>query len=78
PFEPQHQPFVFRDDQYSARARQVGQEFVQSLRFSPPPRKLIFLHRKLGGIFNLLKHLDLQLDLVPYWEKMVGAEIHAA
>ncbi|MEO1338555.1 MAG: AarF/UbiB family protein, partial [Myxococcota bacterium] len=78
PFEPQRQPFVFRDDKYSARARQIGQDFAQSLRFSPPPRKLIFLHRKLGGIFNLLKRLDLQLDLVPYWERMVGAEIHAA
>lgn len=78
PFSPTRQPFVFGDQDYAKRAREAGQTFVQSLRYSPPPRKLIFLHRKLGGIFNLLRRLDVRLDLVPYWEKMVGAEIHAA
>lgn len=78
PFMPHRQPFVFRDTDYSKRARQIGHDFAQSLRYSPPPRKLIFLHRKLGGIFNMLKRLDLQLDLLPYWNKMVGAQINAA
>jgi hypothetical protein len=31
------------------------------------------LHRKLGGLFNLLKRLDVRLDLRPYWAKMVKA-----
>ena len=78
PFMPSRQPFVFKDADYSKRARQIGQEFAQSLKYSPPPRKLIFLHRKLGGVFNMLRRLDLQLDLLPYWDKMVGAQIHAA
>ena len=78
PFTPSRQPFQFRDTDYSKQAREVGQAFTQSLRYSPPPRKLIFLHRKLGGIFNMLKRMDLRLDLLPYWDKMVGAEIHAA
>ena len=78
PFTPSRQPFVFRDDDYAKKGRKIGQAFAQSLKYSPPPRKLIFLHRKLGGIFNILRRLDLRLDLQPYWEKMVGAEIHAA
>jgi aarF domain-containing kinase len=42
------------------------------LRFSPPPRRLLFLHRKLGGLFQLLRRLDLRLDLAPYWDRMVA------
>ena len=78
PFTPSRQPFPFRDADYAKEIRQIGQTFVKSLRYSPPPRQLLFLHRKLGGIFNILRRLDLRLDLSPYWEKMVGAEIHAA
>jgi len=72
PFEPERQPFRFRDGDYHARARDIGSRFTRSLVYSPPPRQIIFLHRKLGGIFQLLKRLDLTLDLVPYWEQMVG------
>ncbi len=71
PFDPRRQPFVFADDDYKARARDVGRRFVKSLAHSPPPRRLIFLHRKLGGLFHLLRRLDVQLDLRPYWERMV-------
>lgn len=72
PFEPRRQPFAFRDGDYAMRSRVVVREFVQSLQFSSPPRRLIFLHRKLGGIFQLLKRLDLELDLSRYWEQMVA------
>ena len=78
PFTPGLQPFVFQDADYAKEARQIGQTFAQSLKYSSPPRTLLFLHRKLGGIFNILRRLDLKLDLLPYWDKMVGAEIHAA
>lgn len=78
PFAPELQPFHFRDEDYAKRSRSVGMEFVQSLRFSPPPRKLLFLHRKLGGLFNLLKRLDVSLDLHPYWERMIGPPPSAA
>ena len=72
PFSAAKQPFVFRDEDYAVRSREVVQRFVRSLRFSPPPRQILFLHRKLGGIFQLLKRLDLSLDLRPYWDKMVA------
>ena len=75
PFEPGAQPFVFRDQGYAERARDIGRRFTRSLKFSPPPKKLIFLHRKLGGIFHLLRRLDVQLDLYPYWMRMVGQNV---
>ncbi len=77
PFHPSRQPFRFRDDDYAKRSREVGQRFTQSLKYSPPPRKILFLHRKLGGIFQLLKKMDVQIDVMPYWNRMVGADIKA-
>lgn len=78
PFVPELQPFEFADEDYAARARDIGVAFTRSLRYSPPPRKLIFLHRKLGGLFNILKRMQLSLDLSPYWEQMVGTDIQSA
>ncbi|MEZ4444055.1 MAG: AarF/ABC1/UbiB kinase family protein [Polyangiaceae bacterium] len=72
PFRADLQPFRFRDEVYAARSRDVAIRFTRSLRYSPPPRKLLFLHRKLGGIFQLLRRLDVTLDLRPYWGRMVG------
>jgi len=72
PFEPKRQPFVFRDASYAASSRVVVEKFVRSLVYTPPPRALIFLHRKLGGLFQLLRRLDVVLDLTPYWEKMIA------
>jgi len=72
PFDHGAQPFNFRNADYAARSSDVVRRFVTSLRFSPPPRRLIFLHRKLGGLFQLLKRLDVELDLAPYWEQMLG------
>jgi aarF domain-containing kinase len=72
PFEAARQPFVFRDASYAASSRVVVEKFVRSLVYTPPPRALIFLHRKLGGLFQLLRKLDVVLDLTPYWEKMVA------
>ncbi len=65
------QPFDFSDADYLARTREVSLRFMRALKYSPPPRSLMFLHRKLGGMFNLLKRFQVRLDLVPYWEKMV-------
>lgn len=76
PFLPSRQPFRFRDEDYAQQARSIAREFTTGLRYSPPPRRLLFLHRKLGGLFQLLKRLDVTLDLSPYWERMVGSEIH--
>lgn len=70
PFSPELQPFRFGDLDYSARVRDALLGFTRSVRYSAPPQKIIFLHRKLGGIFNILKALDVRIDLVPYWRRV--------
>lgn len=72
PFQSANQPFAFGDASYATRSLDIVKRFVKSLRYSPPPRRLLFLHRKLGGIFHLLKRLDVQMNLSPYWDKMVA------
>lgn len=71
PFDAARQPFAFRDAGYAERSADISRRFIRSLKFSPPPRRILFLHRKLGGIFQLLKRLDVELDLRPYWAQMV-------
>lgn len=71
PFAPQVQPFEFRDPDYQRQTRDLVFRFMQTLRFTAPPRRLLFLHRKLGGLFNLLKRLEVRLDLEPYWQRMI-------
>lgn len=75
PFFASRQPFLFEDADYAKRTRLAGTRFARAVRRSPPPEKLVFLHRKLGGIFNFVRKLDVRLDLSPYWKKMVGSPL---
>lgn len=70
PFESDVQPFDFTQKDYTDQVRKSLFELQSKIRFSPPPRALIFLHRKLGGIFNLLRRMNVKLDLSPYWQKV--------
>ena len=74
PFSEKNQPFQFKNLEYVKKQRQTTQAFTQALRHSPPPRKIIFLHRKLGGIFSFLKKLEAEIDVSPYWTQMVSTE----
>jgi aarF domain-containing kinase len=71
PFREGAQPFQFKNLEYVKKQRALTQAFTQSLRHSPPPKKIIFLHRKLGGIFSFLKKLEAEIDVTPYWKQMV-------
>jgi aarF domain-containing kinase len=74
PFSPHLQPFAFHSEDYTKRSLELGRKFTSSLRYSPPPKHILFLHRKLGGIFNLLRKMQVSLDLTDYWEKMVHVQ----
>lgn len=65
--------FNYGDKDYSKRTIESVRQFVTSLRYTPPPHQLIFLHRKLGGIFSALKRMEVELDVRPYWEQMIGS-----
>ncbi|MCM0605913.1 MAG: AarF/ABC1/UbiB kinase family protein [Xanthomonadaceae bacterium] len=70
PFRKDLQPFHFGNIDYAKRVRDSVIEFAKKVKFSSPPKKLIFINRKLGGVFNIIKMLDVKLDLVPYWNRM--------
>ncbi len=63
--------FDFATEKYSQASKDASLDFAKSLRFSPPPKNLIFLHRKLGGVFLTLKRLETKMDLRLVWERMV-------
>lgn len=71
PFQPDLQPFDFSNQDFETRTKDANLNFSKLLEFSPPPRRLLFLHRKLGGVFNLTKLLNVRVDLRPYWDKMI-------
>ena len=58
--------FEFKDDTYMQKMRELSQTLIKELKFSPPPKDLIFLHRKLGGIYQMLRQLEVSIDLTPY------------
>jgi len=61
--------FSFAGETYSQDSREATMEFARKLKYSPPPRQLIFLHRKLGGVFQGLKRLEAKLDLGVIWRE---------
>ncbi len=69
-FDENRQPFDFNDREYFKHSQNVSQDFSRLSEFTPPPSKLIFLHRKLVGIFGLLKDLGLKVDLRSYWKRV--------
>lgn len=71
PFDPTLQPFDFASVNYAELVRDCTLDFTRQVRYSAPPHQLIFLHRKLGGIFNMLKALKVSVDLRPYWTTLV-------
>lgn len=58
--------FDFKNKDYIQNVRVLTRELMKILKYSPPPKDLIFLHRKLGGIFQMLKVLEVTLDLREY------------
>ena len=68
PFLSAKQPFDFSNMDYDKRSKDVIFKFIKSLKYSPPPRRVIFLHRKLGGLFSLLRKMQVKIDLNSYWE----------
>ena len=66
PFRTQD-PFDFNDKNFYEQSRDQSWELTKRCRYSPPPKDLLFLHRKLGGVFFLIKKLEVKLVLKDYW-----------
>ncbi len=59
--------FDFGDKSFFEKSRDLSWEMTKKCRYSPPPKDLIFLHRKLAGIFIFLKRLEIRMKLKDYW-----------
>lgn len=70
PFSENLQPFHFANKDYAQKTLSIGRDFTNSLKYSAPPKHIMLLHRKLGGIFNIIRKMDVSIDLTPYWQKM--------
>jgi aarF domain-containing kinase len=64
--------FDFNDQDYFDRSKTYAINITKKCRYSPPPEKILFLHRKLGGVFQLLKKMQLKLNVYPYWGKYIN------
>lgn len=66
PFRSPH-PFDFNDKSFFEESRDQSWLLTKTCRYSAPPKDLLFLHRKLGGVFFLIKKLNVKLTLKDYW-----------
>ena len=65
-----YEKFDFSDMEHLLHSQKAAKALADELVYSPPPYGLIFLHRKLGGVYSILKTLEVKLDISGYWQKM--------
>jgi aarF domain-containing kinase len=68
-----NEPFDFNDKTYYANSRDMSWELTRKCKYSPPPKDLLFLHRKLAGVFVLIRKLDVKIVLKDYWHMVEDA-----
>lgn len=64
----QETPFDFGEKAFYEDSRNTSWALSKKSKYSPPPKDLVFLHRKLAGIFILIRRLDVKLNLRKCWD----------
>lgn len=64
--------FDFSDKNFFKHSSDLSWEMTKKCRYSPPPKDLLFLHRKLAGIFIFIKKLEVKIRLRDYWTYVEG------
>ncbi|AZZ37560.1 hypothetical protein CIK05_12395 [Bdellovibrio sp. qaytius] len=59
--------FQFSDSTFMKENAAIARELLQKLKYSAPPHQLLFLHRKLGGVYGILKKLSVEIDVHEFW-----------
>ena len=62
--------FDFSDINHSMASQRAAKALAEELIYSPPPHSIIFLHRKLAGVYSILKSLEVKIDISSYWQMM--------
>jgi aarF domain-containing kinase len=69
-FQPAFQPVDFQDKRFVDEAAEKLKGYYGALTCSPPPAQLLFLHRKLGGVYSMGRALKARLQLVSYADNL--------
>ena len=69
-FHAEINPVDFKKEEITKKLLETGWKLWKEQRISSPHSDLVFLHRKLGGLFSLLKEMEVEIDLSPFWEKI--------
>lgn len=69
-FRSENNPVDFSNETMTRQLMTNGWELWKKQRISSPNGNLVFLHRKLGGLFSILKESKIKLDLYPLWLKI--------
>ncbi|MEO5667357.1 MAG: AarF/ABC1/UbiB kinase family protein [Bdellovibrionota bacterium] len=72
PFGSGGEAFDFGSTAYSSDMRKSSLHFTKLIRYSSPPHQILFLHRKLSGVFRLLQTMQVKIPLEDYWENFVS------
>jgi predicted unusual protein kinase regulating ubiquinone biosynthesis (AarF/ABC1/UbiB family) len=56
-------PFDFGSTDLPKRLSQMSFKFLKTIPKTSPPKDVIFLNRKIGGIFNLMRSLNVKIDI---------------
>jgi len=62
--------FDFADSNYIEESKLAVNVLTRELVYSPPPHSILFLHRKLAGVYSILKNLEAKINISPYWQMM--------
>jgi hypothetical protein len=66
------EPYDWKDNQLPQRASKLTWELIRRFPLRAPPREVVFLDRKMAGIFTLLAKLGAKVNarkvLAPYME----------
>ncbi len=68
-FEPARQPVDFTDPEYMKQSKDLALAFIRRSKHTAPPESLLFLNRKISGLYRLLGLLGVRQDLTPYIER---------
>lgn len=63
-------PFDFADKKFYDDTKNISWTLTRKCKYSPPPKDLLFLHRKLAGVFILIRKLEAKLVLKDFWYKV--------
>lgn len=66
----QSTPFDFADKKFYEETKDISWTLTRKCKYSPPPKDLLFLHRKLAGVFILIRKLEAKLVLKDFWYKV--------